>query len=143
MPPSDPQFLFLRYAPQGLPVKAFPLVPAQGLPEYQAFWRLDCPALMGMLPLVLSKVLHDHFGGSSVPVCSITLEMVDLGTKDKYNGVAGNTGGLKTGRTLNAHYFDSLSLWRDMAGDYTTPFSEVKERADFQELWLRNQARLE
>ena len=104
LPPSDPQFLFLRYAPQGLPVKAFALIDNRPddrlhvplLDEYiydDVFWRLDSPTLMRILPLVLSKVLHDRFGGSSIPVSSITLETVDLGSGDRFNGVAGNTAG--------------------------------------------------
>ena len=96
-----------------------------------------------MLPLVLSKLLHDRFGGSSVPVCSITLETVDMGSSNRFNGVAGNSGGLPTGRTLNGYYFECLQEWREETLDYSSPFSEVKDRADFQEQWLRKQVWLE
>ena len=35
--------------------------------------------MMEMLPLVLSQLLCEHLGGSSVPLHSVQLECVDLG----------------------------------------------------------------
>lgn len=40
-------------------------------------------------------------------------------------------------------FFDCLALWRLLTENNTSPFSDVKERADFQELWAKHVVKLE